>query len=215
MTYTLRVTKQQPNPKAGQQMEREDYNGYGNIPRYPPLEASEILMVELSEEEWTEERWILRIKEQQPPLSVYGCDPREVDLSQVRGPNNHLMEFVEFREPNPNIHELFLSCDTRVPLPSRCFAANSDRDKRRIIVREVEERKPRRFICEETAGFDGRWQFLKTGLGITRPRPLADPNDPKVVNSVLLQSNWNLAGSVHDQAKSLIEAYLAINPEAK
>lgn len=157
-------------------------------------------------------RWILRIKEQ-PPLSVYGCDPREVDLSQLRGPNGRPVEWVDFRVVDPQEATLFVAFDKTAVCKNwgrDDFNPSTAMDERRIIVREVEERKPRRFICEEVV--EGRFHRFFGGehedVNANALRPLADLDDPKVVNSVLLQSNWNLVGSIHDQAKSLIQAYL-------
>lgn len=158
-------------------------------------------------------RWILRIKEQ-PPLSVYGCDPRKVSLEGLKGPNGKPVEWVDFRGLNHDDHEeLFVLYSRYAVVRSRTHGPLSDPDKRRIIVREVEERKPRRFIVTPKPGHeDHHFAMVHPNRDPQVVGELADLDDPKVLDMARIQAPGFIS---REQTKYVIEAYLGLEYPCK
>ncbi len=168
-------------------------------------------------------RWILRTV----PLSVYGCDPKSVDLSSLRGPNGFPVELVEhewFRLPK-NGDLVVLSdrqvCKTYFNWDQKGFAE----DQRRIIVREVKPKpKARQWIATECLnqlkGHCGH-RHMDTGADAYKGSStwatvatLADLDDPEVLNVIhrAVSNAYSQNTKFQDLGLAAIRAYLEINP---
>lgn len=161
------------------------------------------------------ECWILRTI----PLSVYGCGPKSVDLSNLRGPNWFPVEWVDFREPN--LGDLYVSAPASNGNTPILTLTNEShlvgRDTRRIIVREVKP-KARQWIATEC--FKNKDECKEYGVlnivGSDNPIhafPLADLDDIKVQYAIAHAVGWSDI-SISERAKLVagIRHYLFMNP---
>lgn len=165
-----------------------------------------------------DEFWILRTV----PLSVYDCDPKSVDLSNLRGPNGFPVEWVDFRDINErDTSELYVMDNPR------CIFASAKSglfpDKRRIIVREVKP-KARQWIATECLNKHKAHcghRHMDTGAdnhkGNSGPwatvADCADLDDIKVQFAIAHAVGWSDI-SISDRANlvAAIRHYLLMNP---
>ncbi len=172
--------------------------------------------------------WILRTI----PLSVYGCDPKSVDLSKLRGPNGFPVEWVDFREPVEPENWVIPATSPREenellfdPKHARfCWVAPQSADKRRIIVREVKPKpKARQWIATECLNqhkahcghrhVDTGADHYKGMSAWSTVADLADLDDIKVQYAIAHAVGWSDI-SISDRAKLVagIRHYLLMNP---
>lgn len=147
--------------------------------------------------------WILRTIPDEP-LSVYGCDPKLVSLEGKLGPNGLPVEWVDFREPAEE--ELGINPITRHVVRYGYLGEFPCPAAPRIIVREVQPKAPRMWVCKEVSNGPFH-RYIGESVFTDALRLLPNPDDPKV-KAALVQAINN--APPEEVINAVIRAFLGL-----